>query len=144
MFICFLLKYSLFTICKFQVYSIALHLYICVCIYFSVLDSFPLIAQYGVFVPCGILMLLLSSFSRDRLCATPWTAAHQDPLSMGFSRQEYWSGVPCPSPEDLPDPGTEPGSPAVQAIGRAHCMLMADSLLYDRNQHNFVKQLSSN
>ena len=41
---------------------------------------------------------------------TPWTAAHQSPLSMGFSRQEYWSGLPFPSPGDLPDPGTEPGS----------------------------------
>ena len=39
---------------------------------------------------------------------TPWTAAHQTPLSMGFSRQEYWSQLPCPSPGDLPDPGIEP------------------------------------
>ena len=46
---------------------------------------------------------------------TPWTVAHQAPLSMGFSRQEYWSGLPFPSPGDLPDPGTEPGSPALQA-----------------------------
>ena len=44
-----------------------------------------------------LLLLLLSRFSRVRLCATPWTAAHQAPLSMGFSRQEYWSGVPLPS-----------------------------------------------
>ena len=43
-------------------------------------------------------MLLLSHFSRVRLCATPWTAAFQAPPSMGFSRQEYWSGVPLPSP----------------------------------------------
>ena len=43
--------------------------------------------------------------------ATPWTVAHQAPLSMGFPRQEYWSGLPLPSPEDLPDPGTEPASP---------------------------------
>ena len=42
--------------------------------------------------------LLLSHFSRVRLCAAPWTAAHQAPPSMGFSRQEYWSGVPLPSP----------------------------------------------
>ena len=42
---------------------------------------------------------------------TPWTVAHQAPPSMGFSRQEYWSGVPFPSPGDLPDPGTEPGLP---------------------------------
>ena len=41
--------------------------------------------------------------------------AHQAPLSMGFSRQEYWSGLPYPSPGDLPDPGIEPGSPALQA-----------------------------
>ena len=43
-------------------------------------------------------LLLLSCFSRARLCATLWTAAHQAPLSMGFSRQEYWSGLPFPSP----------------------------------------------
>ena len=44
------------------------------------------------------VLLLLSPFSRVRLCATPWTAAYQVPLSMGFSRQEYWSGLPLPSP----------------------------------------------
>ena len=47
--------------------------------------------------------------------ATPWTVAHQVPLSMGFSRQECWSGLPFPCPGDLPDPGIEPGSPALQA-----------------------------
>ena len=47
--------------------------------------------------------------SRVRLFATPQTAAHQAPLSMGLSRQEYWSGLPCPSPGDLPHPGIEPG-----------------------------------
>ena len=41
------------------------------------------------------------------LTATPWTTAHQAPLSMGFSRQEYWSGLPFPSPRDLPDPGND-------------------------------------
>ena len=45
---------------------------------------------------------------------TPWTVARQAPLSMGFSRLEYWSGLPFPSPGDLPDPGTEPGSLALQ------------------------------
>ena len=49
--------------------------------------------------------------SRVRLFATPWTVAYQVPPSVGFSRQEYWSGLPFPSPVDLPDPGTEPGSP---------------------------------
>ena len=47
--------------------------------------------------------------------ATSWTVARQAPLSMGFSRQEYWSGLPFPSPGDLPDPGIESGSPAFQA-----------------------------
>ena len=47
--------------------------------------------------------------------ATPWTVARQAPLSMGFSRQQYWSGLPFPSPGDLPDPGIEPRSPALQA-----------------------------
>ena len=45
----------------------------------------------------------------------PWTVAHHAPLSMAFSRQEYWNGMPCPSPGDLPDPGIEPWSPALQA-----------------------------
>ena len=50
-----------------------------------------------------------------RVSATPWTAALQAPLSMGFSRQEYPSGLPFPSPGDLPDPGIKPGSPVLQA-----------------------------
>ena len=47
--------------------------------------------------------------------AIPWTVARQAPLSMVFSRQEYWSGLPFPSPGDLPNPGIEPGSPVLQA-----------------------------
>ena len=53
--------------------------------------------------------------SRVQLFVTLWTVAHQTPPSMGFSRQEYWNGLAFPSPEDLPDPGIEPGSPALQA-----------------------------
>ena len=53
--------------------------------------------------------------SRVLLFGIPWTAAYQVPPSMGFSRQEYWSGLPFPSPGDLPDPGIEPGSPTLQA-----------------------------
>ena len=49
------------------------------------------------------------------LFETPWTVAHQAPLSMEFSRQEYWNGFPFPSPEDLHNPGIKPGSPALQA-----------------------------
>ena len=54
------------------------------------------------------------SFSRS-VHATPQTAASQAPQSMGFARQGYWSGLPFPSPGDLPDPGIKPGSPALQA-----------------------------
>ena len=57
----------------------------------------------------------VKSLSRVRLFVTPWTVAYQAPPSMEFSRQGYWSGLPFLSPEDLPDPGIEPGSPALQA-----------------------------
>ena len=53
--------------------------------------------------------------SHVQLFVTPWTGAYQAPPSMAFSRQEYWSGLPFPSPGDLADPGIEPGSPALQA-----------------------------
>ena len=56
---------------------------------------------------------MLSRFGHVQLFANPWTVAHQAPRPMGFSRQEYWSGLPCPSPGDLPDPGIEPASPAL-------------------------------
>ena len=57
----------------------------------------------------------MRSLSHVWLFATPWTVGRQAPLSMGFSRQEYWSGLPCPPPGDLPHPGIKPGSPALQA-----------------------------
>ena len=57
----------------------------------------------------------VKSLNRVQLFATPWTVAHQVPPSMEFSRQQYWSGLPFPSPGDLPDPGIEPGSPTLQA-----------------------------
>ena len=50
-----------------------------------------------------------------QLFATPWTVAYQASPSLGFSRQEYWSAVPLPSPGDLPNPGIKPGSPALEA-----------------------------
>ena len=61
---------------------------------------------------------------------TPWTVAHQAPQSIGFSRQEYWSGLPFPSPGDLPDPGIEPGSPALEADS-----LTSEPLTYMFEQH---------
>ena len=66
----------------------------------------------------GILFinsLIVQSLSCVRLFVTPWTVAHQAPPSMGFSSQQYWSGLSFPSPGDLPDPGIEPRSPDLQA-----------------------------
>ena len=58
-------------------------------------------------------LLLLSHSVVSNSFVTPRTVVHQAPLSVGFPRQEYWSGLPCPSPRDLPVPGIEPGSPAL-------------------------------
>ena len=57
----------------------------------------------------------MKSLSRVQLFVTPWTVAYQAAPSVGFSRQEYWSGLPFPSPGDLPNPGIEPESPEFQA-----------------------------
>ena len=57
----------------------------------------------------------MHAFSRVQLFSTPWTVGHQAALSMGFPKQEYWSGLPGPPPGDLPDPGIKPRSPALQA-----------------------------
>ena len=63
----------------------------------------------------GVCAFVLSRCSCVRLFVIPWAVARQAPLSAGFSRQEYWSGLPCPPPGGLPDPGTEARSPALQA-----------------------------
>ena len=65
---------------------------------------------------------MLSHFSRVQLFETPWTVSLQSPLSMGFSRQESWSGLPFPSPGHLPDSGIEPVPPAVEARSSNHWM----------------------
>ena len=59
---------------------------------------------------------VLSRFSHVCLFETPWAVAHQAPLFMGFSRQEYWSGLPFPLPADLPNSGIKPGSPVSLAL----------------------------
>ena len=61
------------------------------------------------------ILVVVQSLGRIQLFVTPWTVAHQAPLSIGFSRQAYWSGLPFPSPGDLPNPGVEPRSPALQS-----------------------------
>ena len=80
--------------------------------------------MYRVCVPSGV-----GSF------ATPWTVSHQVPLSMGFSRQEYWSGLPLPTPGDLPDPGIKPTSlvsPALAGSVFAISSTWEDSQIYRR------------
>ena len=75
------------------------------------------VAQFAGLDPL-LVIIMCGDGLVTKLCltlVTPWTAACQAPLSMGFSRQEYWSGLSFPSPGDLPDPGIEPGSPALQA-----------------------------
>ena len=69
----------------------------------------------ALFVVCTLLCVLFVVCTRVQSFATLCTVEHQAPLSMGFSRQEHWSGLLFPSPGDLPDPGIEPGSPAFQA-----------------------------
>ena len=94
--------------------------------------------------------------TQSGLTVPPWTVARQAPLSMGFSRQEHWSGVPFPSPGDLPDPGMEPRSPALRADclpsappgkppeGGDMCIHIADSFHSAAETDNTVKQLCSN
>ena len=74
------------------------------------------------------LLLHAQSLSRVQLFATPWTIPHQAPLSMGFPRQEYWSGLPFPSPGDLPNPGIGPMSPVWQTSSLSLCHLGNKSL----------------
>ena len=81
---------------------------------------------------------MLSRFSRVQLCATLWTTACQAPLCMGFSRQEYWSGLPCPPPGDLPNPGIEPALPASPALQEDYLPTESPGL-----SHECLKQLYS-
>ena len=74
---------------------------------------------------------MLSRFSHVQLFATPWTVACQAPLSMGFSRQENWIGLPCPPPGDLPDPVIEPTSPAAPGSQAASLPLSHQGNLWD-------------
>ena len=76
-----------------------------------VLIRIPSLVKESKFLP---LRSEVKSLSHVQLFATPWTVAHHAPPSMGFSRQEYWCGLPFSSPGDLPDPGIEPGSPTFQ------------------------------
>ena len=97
------------------------------------------------------------SLSRVQFFTTPWTGALQAPLSMGFSRQEYWSGLPFPSPGNLPDAGIKPASPALASptkppgkllksntiiiAGHEWCISAANSKAYSKRERVDVQLL---
>ena len=96
------------------------------------------------------LKVKVKSLSRVQLFATPWTVAYQAPSSMGFFRQEYWSGLPFPSPGDLPNPGIEPRSPTLQADallseppGKSENHLPGEHL-FQKNKLKWLKSISYN
>ena len=76
---------------------------------FSIVTKKTQISQLGI----SVVVSVVHSLSQVQPCATPWTAAHQVPLSMEFSRQEYWNGLPFPSPGNLSNPGIKPRSAAL-------------------------------
>ena len=78
----------------------------------TAISSFP--QKCNLNQPIWNFQIKRQLLSHVQLFMTPWTVAHQAPLSMEFSRQEYWSGQPLPSPGDLPNPGIKPWSPALQ------------------------------
>ena len=81
------------------------------------LSHFAALQCVRVWLLCNlpVLVRVLHRFSHVWIFVTTWTVAHQAPLSMGFSKHEYWSGFPCPPPEDIPHPGIKGASPALQA-----------------------------
>ena len=100
--------------------------------------------------PQRIEKVKVKSLSRVQLFGTPWTIAYQASPSMGFSRQEYWSGLPFPSPGDLPDPGIQPGFPALQADaltseprdGILKCLLSRDCWAGWQSLHSCISNRS--
>ena len=106
---CYIYKYTY----KYSVdICVCVDIYVCIYIYVYVYIYYICVCVY---VYMYIYIYIVKLLSHVCLLVTPWTVAHQAPPSMEFSRQEYWSGLPFPSPGDLPDPGVKPGSPALQA-----------------------------
>ena len=94
--------------------QVSIYVYICVCVYICTCLSVDTYMYMYIYIKSPYRGGGLVAKSCPTL-VTPWAVAHQAPLSTGFSRQEYWSGLPFPSPGDLPDPGIKTGSPALQA-----------------------------
>ena len=82
--------------------------------WFSLDFLLPFFVKYSFLICKSLNKLLFSHYVLSDSFVTPWTVAHQASLPMGFPRQEYWSGLPFPSPGDLPDPGIEPRYPVWQ------------------------------
>ena len=93
--------------------------------------------------------------SHVKLFATPWTVAHQDPMSLGFSRQEYWTGLPCPPPGDPPNPGIEPApnhafcAPTLQAdclpaepLGKPLLLVFTYSLIFHSTLYRILVEFT--
>ena len=111
---------------------------------------FPMLGIiWASWISMCIVVLLLVSHSVMSDSVTSWTAAHQAPLSMGFSRQEYWNGLPFPSPGDLPNPGIKPWSPALQVDSWPSEPVGKPKYVYSFNQiwksfgHYFLKHFLS-
>ena len=96
----------------FIMYILCMMFYVCL-----ILSSFPMFSTHGFY----LLFVFVLSCS---VVSNPWTVAHQVPLSMEFSRSEYWSGLPFPSPGDLPNPGIEPTSPLASGFFTAKRSLL--------------------
>ena len=94
-----------------------------------------------IMVQAGIVCVCMPScFSCVRLCATPWTKAPQVPLSMGFSRQECWSGFLCAPPDDLPEAGIEPTSLMFLALSAG---FFTTSATWEAHKQGFLKMAKS-
>ena len=108
----------IFLVCHFCIFCIlfCIFYYIFFSYYFTIYFLvFSLRIIINILMYSLVLIFFFKSLSRLRLFATPWTVAHQAPPSMGFSRQEYWRGLPFPSPGHLPHPGIKPRSPVLEA-----------------------------
>ena len=91
------------------------HLFICMfSTYISLVECPWSLAPFFDWIAFLLLKVKVKSLSHGQLFATPWTVAYEAPQSIEFSRQEYWSGLPFPSPGDFPNPGIEPRSPTLQ------------------------------
>ena len=88
-----------------------------------------------------VLIVCAKSLRLRQLYATLWSVAHKTPLSMGFSKQEYWSGLSCPSPGDLPDPGIKPTSLISPALAGRFFMASATSEAGSKQQKSFLESL---